>query len=143
MGFRRLFLMMLVVGAFVLPGPVAAAGDDFTFTILKDTCQSTGGDFDHGHLFFKVRVDEKGASGADKFTLDAKVGHRSQNGARVTEYSWARFSATFPDDAKGYFHTRWFSYDPKDGAEHRIVVWIRVWHGQQLVAKHTLIGTTC
>lgn len=143
MRLRLICLLSLALMSLVLPEPASAAADDFSFTILKDVCQASGGDFHHGHLFFKVRVDEKGASGANKFTLDAKVGHRSQGGARVTEYAWDRFSATFPNDAKSYFHTRWFSYDPKDGAQHRIVVWIRAWHDQQVIAKHTFIGTTC
>jgi hypothetical protein len=141
---RRLTWVLPILALLLaLPGSTLAAAD-FDFTILRDVCRANGGDFSRGHQVLKVRVDEYGPSGANKFTLDAKVLHRKVSGGKwTTEYTWDRFKVTFANDANSYFHARWFSYDPKDKALHRIVVVIRVWHNTRLLASKTLTGTTC
>jgi hypothetical protein len=112
--------------------------------VLQDVCQANGGEFDHGHHRLKVRVEEQGKSGANKFTLDAKVLHRKANGGDwTTEFTWDRFKVTFPNDSDSYFHVRWFSYDPKNKGLHKIVVVIRVWHDKTVLASRTIEGTAC
>ena len=138
-----LLALASLVLALTLPGSALAASD-FKFRVLKDVCQASGGDFDRGHHRLKVRVVELGKSGANKFTLDAKVLHRKPgSGTWTTEFSWERFKATFPDDSNNYFHTRWFSYDPKNSGLHRIVVVIKIWHNRQVLASRTLRGDAC
>lgn len=139
---RLLLLLALATIVLALPGQTLAASD-FKFRVLQDVCQANGGDFDHGHHRLKVRVEEQGTSGANKFTLDAKVLHRKTNGDWETEFRWDRFKVTFPNDGDSYFHVRWFSYDPKNNGLHKVVVVIRVWHDKQVLASRTINGTTC
>ena len=139
----RLIWLLPALVVLALPGPAVAAGD-FKFTVLRDVCQANGGDHRRGHQVLKARVDETGLSGANKFTLDATVRHRKVSGGQwQDEYKWDRFKVTFPNDANSYYHTRWFSYDPNDKALHRIVVVIRVWHNQRVLASKTIVGKTC
>jgi hypothetical protein len=144
---RRRPLLLLafasLVLALTLPGSALAAGD-FKFRVLKDVCQANGGDFGRGHHRLKVRVEEMGKSGANKFTLDAKVLHRKPGSSKwTTEFSWERFKSVFPNDGDNYFHWRWFSYDPKNTGLHKIIVVIKIWHNRQLLASRTLSGDAC
>ena len=140
---RLLLLLALATLALALPTHALAASD-FKFYVLQNVCQANGGDFDKGHHRLKVRVEEQGQSGANKFTLDAKVMHRKVNGGEWTrEFSWDRFRVTFPDDEDSYFHVRWFSYDPKHKGLHKIVIVVRVWHDRTLLASRTISGTAC
>jgi hypothetical protein len=142
---RHSFLLLLLVASLALCLPTQAlAASDFKFSVLQDVCQANGGDFDHGHHRLKVRVEEQGQSGANKFTLDAKVLHRKVSGGEwTTEFRWDRFKVIFPNDNDNYFHVRWFSYDPKHKGLHKIVVVIRVWHDKQVLASRTINGTAC
>jgi molybdopterin biosynthesis enzyme len=140
---RPLLLMALATIVLALPGQTLAASD-FNFRVLQDVCRANGGDFDRGRHRLKVRVEEQGKSGANRFTLDAKVLHRKANGGEWTsEYTWDRFKVTFPNDADSYYHERWFRYDPKDRGLHKIVVVIRVWRNQTVLAARTINGTAC
>ena len=122
----------------------ARAADTFQFEIRRNRCTSTGHDFNHGEILFKVKVTENGASGANKFTLAAIAQHyKKRNQTWTTEYTFDTFKVTFPDDANSYYHTRWFAYDPKDKSQHRIVVTIKVWHKKHLLASKTLISKSC
>ncbi|MEP7159426.1 MAG: hypothetical protein ABI797_08350, partial [Chloroflexota bacterium] len=104
-----LLLLTLASLALCLPSQALAASD-FKFSVLQDVCQANGGDFDRGHHRLKVRVEEQGMSGANKFTLDAKVLHRRASGGEWTkEFTWDRFRVTFPNDGDYYFHVRWFA----------------------------------
>jgi len=141
---RFLWAVPLILSFLALPGPALAAPDDFKFTVLRNVCRDGGGDFGNGHQVLKVRVEEHGLSGANKFTLDARVRHRKASGGQwQTEYTWDRFKVKFPNDDNSYYHTRWFSYDPNDKGLHKIVVVIRVWHNRQVLASRTIVGKTC
>jgi len=126
---RFLWAVPLILSFLALPGPALAAPDDFKFTVLRNVCRDGG---------------EHGLSGANKFTLDARVRHRKASGGQwQTEYTWDRFKVKFPNDDNSYYHTRWFSYDPNDKGLHKIVVVIRVWHNRQVLASRTIVGKTC
>ena len=142
--FRLLLLALTVAGlTLTLPVPALGAGD-FKFSVIQDVCKPGGGDFDKGHHRLKVRVEEQGKSGATKFTLDAKVLPRKQSGGDWTrEFKWDRFKVSFPNDTDSYFHERYFDYDPNDNGLHKVVVVIRVWAGQTVLASRTLTGSTC
>jgi hypothetical protein len=140
---RLLLLLALASLALALPTQALAASD-FKFSVLQNVCQAGGGDFDYGHHRLKVRVEEQGMSGANKFTLDAKVLHRKMSGGEWSkEFDWDRFRVTFPNDEDNYFHVRWFSYDPKHKGLHKIVIVVRVWHDRTLLASRTISGTAC
>ena len=140
---RRAGLLAFVTLALVAPGPAQAAGD-FTFEVLRNSCKTTGGDFNHGEVLLKVRVTENGASGANKFTLAAVAQHyKNSTSSWVVEYTFDFVKVTFPDDANSYHHTRWFAYDPKDNSEHRIVVVMKVWHNKTLLASKTVTSKSC
>lgn len=139
---RLLLLLALATLALCLPTQALAASD-FNFSMLQDVCQANGGDFDRGHHRLKVRVEEQGKSDANKFTLDAKVLHRTANGDWETEFRWDRFKVTFPNDSDSYFHERWFRYDPKNKGLHKIVAVIRIWHDKTVLASKTFTGKTC
>jgi hypothetical protein len=140
---RRASLLVVVLAAVVAPSSVQAA-DPATFTILKNRCTTTGGHFNHGELLLKVKVTENGSSGANKFTLQAVAQHHKvSNGDWVKELQFDPVKVTFLDDANSYYHSRWYTYDPKDKSEHRIVVVIKVWHNTSLLAKKTFISKVC
>ena len=140
---RRAVLLSLLLLALVAPG-TAHAADTFQFQILRNSCKTTGGDFNHGEVLLKVKVIESGMSGANKFTLAAVAQHhKMSNDSWIDEYSFSTFKVTFPNDANSYYHTRWFAYDPKDKSEHKIVVTIKVWHDKQVLASKTLTSKSC
>lgn len=142
-GMRRAGLLSLVLLALVAPG-AARATSTFQFEIRRNSCKTTGGDFNRGEVLLKVKVTEIGASGANKFTLAAVAQHhKMSNDTWINEYSFSTFKVTFPDDANSYYHTRWFAYDPKDKSEHKIVVTIKVWHNKQVLASKTLTSKSC
>ena len=140
---RRAGLLSLVLIALVAP-TVARATDTFQFEIRRNSCTTSGGDFHHGEVLIKVKVTENGLSGANKFTL-AAVGqhHKTSNDTWITEYTFSTFKVTFPNDSNSYYHTRWFAYDPKDKNEHKIVVVIKVWHNNSVLASKTLTSKSC
>ncbi|MEO8625439.1 MAG: hypothetical protein ABI452_01950 [Candidatus Limnocylindrales bacterium] len=140
---RRAALLTLVLVALIVPG-TARAADTFEFNILRNSCTSSGHDFNHGEILLKVKVKENGPSGANKFTLSTVAQHhKARRDTWVNEYSFDPVKVTFPDDANSYYHTRWFAYDPKDKREHRIVVLIKVWHNKHVLASKTLTSKSC
>jgi hypothetical protein len=141
-GIRRAGLLSALLLAVVAPS-TAQATDTFQFQILRNSCKTTGGDFNHGEVLLKVKVMENGPSGANKFTLAAVAQHQKSNGSWINEYTWDTYKVTFPNDANSYYHTRWFAYDPKDKAEHHIVVVIKVWHDKQVLASKTFTSKSC
>ena len=141
---RRAGLLAFAALALVVPGPAQAAPDHFQFEVLRNACKTTGGDFHHGEVLLKVRVTENGASGANKFTLSAVAQHHKHStDTWPVEYSWDTFKVTFPNDGNSYHHTRWFAYDPKDNSEHRIVLEMKVWHNQTVLASKTVTSKSC
>lgn len=138
----RAGLLSLLLLALVVPSSVHAA-DPATFEIKRNSCTTSGGDFHHGEILLKVRVTENGASGANRFTLAAVAQHHKANGSWSLEYQFDTVKITFPDDANSYYHRRWYAYDPKDKAEHRIVVVIKVWHNKHLLASKQFISKAC
>jgi hypothetical protein len=140
---RRAGFFALILGALIAPA-TAHAADVATFEIKRNSCTTSGGDFHHGEVLFKVKVTENGASGANKFTLSA-VGqhHKASNNTWVNEYAFDPVKVTFPDDANSYYHKRWYAYDPNDKSEHRIRVVIKVWHNKTLLASKTLTSKSC
>jgi hypothetical protein len=143
---RRVWLLALALLTFslVAPGPASAAPGDFEFKVLRNSCTTSGGDFQHGEVLLKLRVTENGLSGANKFTLAAVAQHyRSSNDTWQTEYTWDAFKVTFPNDANSYYHTRWFAYDPNDKSKHQIVVVIKVWHNKTVLESKTIISRSC
>jgi hypothetical protein len=140
---RRGGLLGLLLLALVAPGSAQVTGT-FQFQILRNSCKTTGGDFNRGEVLLKVKVSENGLSGANKFTLAAVAQHhKASNDTWIAEYTWDTFKVTFPNDGSSYYHTRWFAYDPKDTSEHRIVVVIKVWHDKHLLASKTLTSKSC
>jgi len=139
---RRAGLFAVVLAALVAPAVHAA--DPATFQILRNSCKTSGGDFNHGEILLKVKVTENGASRANKFTLAAIAQHhKSSTNKWIKEYQFDPVKVTFPDDANSYYHKRWYAYDPKDKSEHRIVVVIKVWHNKTLLAKKQFISKAC
>jgi hypothetical protein len=141
---RSALLWTLAVLLLALSLPATTIAATFTYTVKANVCKPSGGDFGYGRLYFEVRLDEYGKSGANKFTFDAKVQHRNI-GSRTwrTEFKWNRFAYSFPNNKASYHYTRWFSYHPADYAWHRIVVNLKVWNGGLLLAKRKLIGKSC
>lgn len=140
---RRAGLLAVVLAALVAPS-TAHAADVATFQIRRNNCTTSGGDFHHGEVLFKVKVTENGASGANKFTLTAHgQHHRASNHTWINEYAFDPVKVTFPDDAASYYHKRWYAYDPNDKSEHRIQVVIKVWHNKTLLASRTLTSKSC
>jgi len=140
---RRAGLLALLLVALVAPS-TARAADTFTFTVLRNACVRKGHDFNHGEVLLKVKVQENGASGANKFTLAAVAQHSNpKQGTWTTEYTFANVTVTFPNDANSYYHERWFAYDPKNKSVHDIVVVIKVWHNKKLLASKTITSKAC
>jgi hypothetical protein len=143
---RRRFTLFwtLLIIALALSLPAATMAASFTYTVKKNTCTASGGYYGYGQLYFKVRMDEYGRSGANKFTMDAKLQHRNVGGSRWrTEYKWTRDTYTFPNNSASYSYVSWYSYQPNDFAWHRIVVTLKVWNGGTLLAKQVLRGKSC
>jgi hypothetical protein len=143
---RRLSLLSFLTALlliFVLPAATVSAAT-FTYEVRRNVCQSTGGDYGYGHLYFKVRLNEFGNSGANKFTFAAKAQHKNLGGSRwVTEYNYGTDTYTFPSNNQSYWYTMWYSYDPDDFAWHRIRVALKVWHGSTLLASRVVIVKYC
>jgi hypothetical protein len=140
----RAVLLALLGLALIVPTTVTATNTSFTFAVTANTCTRTGHDFKHGEVLIKVKVQENGKSGANAFTLSAVAQHSNpRRGTWTTEYSWATYKVTFPDDTNSYYHTRWFAYDPKNKSVHHIVVVIKVWHNKTVLASKTLTSKAC
>jgi len=138
-----LLALALLAVAVVAPGPASAAGE-FEFSIRRNNCVTSGGDFGQGEVLLKVRVTENGLSGANKFTLAAVAQHyRAASDTWQTEYTFDFVKVVFPNDANSYRHTRWYAYDPNDNKKHRIVVVIKVWHKKTVLASKTFTSKSC
>jgi aspartate/tyrosine/aromatic aminotransferase len=142
--FALLWTMVVLGAALALPATTAAGSGDFSYTIKSNTCSSSGGQHGYGHIYFKVKLQEMGHSGANKFTFDAKVQHRNLGSSHwSTEWTWSRFTYTFADNGNSTWYTRWYSYDPDEYAWHRIVMTLKVWDGGYLLASRKLNGKYC
>lgn len=142
---RRLaFFSTLIALLLVLALPATTLGASYTYQVQKNTCSASGGTFGYGHMVFKVKLTEWGNTPANKFTYAAKVQHRNIGSRRwTTESTWTTFAYRFPQSSSSYWYTRWWDYDPHHFAWHRIVVQMKVWHNNSLLATRTIKGRYC
>jgi hypothetical protein len=142
---RRLaFVSTLIALVLVLALPGTTLGATFTYSIQSNTCSASGGKYGYGHLYFKVQLKEYGWSGANKFTFNAKVQHRSLGSSRwVVDANDGTRTYRFTNNGANTTYARWYSYDPHDNGWHRFKVVLKVWKGTRLLAKKTVYGKTC
>lgn len=135
-------MMVVFLAVLVAAAPVAASS--FSYTVKINTCHSSGYTYGYGEVYYRVRLLESGYSGANKFTVDSWVQHRTINTSSWhTEYTWNRATYTFPNNSTSYYYvsTRW--YDPADYAWHRIKMGLKVWHNGSVLASRTVYSKSC
>lgn len=135
-------MIAVVLAILVAAAPVAASS--FTYSVKKNTCTASGYTYDYGRVYLKVKLQESGYSGANKFTVDSWAQHRTVNTSGwYNEYHWNRATYTFPNNSTTYYYvsTRW--YDPADYAWHRIKMGLKVWHNGSLLASRTIYSKSC
>jgi hypothetical protein len=135
------FVAILLI--FVLPVSTVSAAT-YTYNVKSNQCSPVGGGSGYGHMYFKVRLQEYGWSGANKFTFAGKVQHKNLGGHTWrTDWNAGTFTYYFADNDDSNWYTRWWSYDPNDLAWHRFVITLKVWHNGSPLASRTLYGKVC
>jgi hypothetical protein len=133
---------LLLVGAFALPGSVAASAA-FRHTILVDDCRGQYG----WTNYFKVRETVSGLTTANRLTIDSKAQVKYFGGGTSpweTTQTWPRVSYSFVADGTDHSLTKQRSYQG-GGIEQisRIVFKLRAWHNGHVLWSETVRSMTC
>ena len=142
---RRLALSSSILAILlVLVLPATTFASSFTYTVQTNQCDASGGNNGYGFIKLEVQLKESGWSGANAFSWDAKFQHREVGSTRwYNADSWSRDWYTFPNDGRSFSYSFWYSYHPDDFAWHRIVIKLRVWHNNSVLASRTIKGDYC
>jgi hypothetical protein len=132
----------------LLAGVIAssALAVSFSFTTLKNACETSGGAYGFGYTALKVRVKEFGVSGANYFRILSKAQYKNGSGWHtLINYGW-EYSNTFPNNSVNYYHDLKRRFDPDgtpDALSHRIWMRAQVWSNSSGLLAEKIIKNNC
>jgi hypothetical protein len=139
---KRFGVLLALAFALTAFAPVAvdAGGNAYTYKVMRNYCYG-----DHGYsVYFKVKESAKGYSPANYMTIGSSAEARNVgSNSWFTVYTWNKAAYSFHRDGRNHYLTVWRSYVGNNSQYHRIVMYLKVWNGNTLLASKTLRSVSC
>ena len=150
---RRLALWGALVLLLVAIMPVATADaasrgetsmtpatSGYTYRVLSNYCYGTHGD----SVYFKVKETAQGWTPANYLTINSSAQYRNVGSSTWhTAFIWNQVHYGFIPNGQNHWLSLWRGYVGNDVRYFRIVMTLRVWDGNSLLAFKTLHSVQC
>jgi hypothetical protein len=132
----------------ILAGALAtnALAASFSFTTIRNVCETSGGDHGFGYVKLKVQAKEFGVSGANYFRILSKAQYKNGSGWHtLVNYGWVE-SMHFPNDSDNWYKRLGRRFDPDgtpDALAHRIWMRVQVWSNSKGLLAERIMKNWC